>query len=128
MDELREHHDWSAYNAAEPATRTADDAQIWMISSQGDEKSIVLNSLREQALEGSDKRLGAFEWSAPDAATATDVEGVGSRQPEPWRAHQPRIIDGRRGPGGGGWRRAVGGLPNGVALPLRAPAESRDRC
>lgn len=81
MDELREHHDWSAYSAAVPATAAVPDAQVWMITNAGDDKSIVLNSLREQALRGDDPRLGIFEWSAPDGAEATDVEALAMANP-----------------------------------------------
>lgn len=51
MDELREHKSWDAYNAAVPATNAVAQAQIWFISNQGDDKSVVLNELREQALD-----------------------------------------------------------------------------
>jgi hypothetical protein len=81
MDELREHHDWSAFNAAVPATSAVPDAQIWMISNQGDDRSVVLASLRAQALSGADPRLGLFEWSAPDGATATDVNALSMANP-----------------------------------------------
>lgn len=81
MDELREHHDWTAYNAAVPATSAVRDAQIWMISNQGDDKSVVLASLRKQALDGTDPRLGLFEWSAPDGSKASDVEALAMANP-----------------------------------------------
>lgn len=81
MDELREHHDWSAYSAAVPATAAVPDAQVWMITNAGDDKSVVLNSLREQALAGEDPRLGIFEWSAPDGVEATDVEALAQANP-----------------------------------------------
>ena len=81
MDELREHHDWSAYNAAAPATSAVPSAQIWMITNQGDEKSVVLQSLRAQALSRTDPRLGIFEWSAPDGAAPTDVEALAAANP-----------------------------------------------
>jgi hypothetical protein len=81
MDELREHHDWSAYNAAVPATSAVKDAQVWMITNQGDEKSVVLQSLRTQALSNTDPRLGIFEWSAPDGALPTDVDALAAANP-----------------------------------------------
>lgn len=81
MDELREHHDWSAYSAAVPAMAAVPDAQVWMITNAGDDKSVVLNSLREQALAGEDPRLGIFEWSAADGAEATDVEELAQANP-----------------------------------------------
>lgn len=81
MDELREHHDWSAYNAAVPATSAVQDAQTWMITNQGDDRSVVLSTLRKQALSNLDPRLGIFEWSAPDGAKATDVEALAMANP-----------------------------------------------
>lgn len=81
MDELREHHDWTAYSAAVPATAAVPDAEVWMISNAGDDTSVVLISLRKQALEGADPRLGLFEWSAPDGAEATDVEALAMANP-----------------------------------------------
>lgn len=81
MDELREHHDWDAYNAAVPATNAVRDAQIWMITNQGDDRSVVLNALREQALSGVDERLGIFEWSSPEGVAATSVEGLAMANP-----------------------------------------------
>jgi len=81
MDELREHHDWSAYGAAVPATAAVPDAQTWMITNQGDDRSVVLASLRRQALDQTDPRLGLFEWSAPDGATATDIEALAMANP-----------------------------------------------
>jgi hypothetical protein len=69
LDELRQHADYSAHDAAVPATDAVPDAQIWGISNQGGDKAVVLNDIRESALahirtgEGDD-RLGLFEWSA----------------------------------------------------------------
>jgi hypothetical protein len=81
MDELREHHDWSAYSAAVPATAAVRDAQVWLITNAGDDKSVVLNTLRDQALRGDDPRLGIFEWSAPDGAEADDVDALAQANP-----------------------------------------------
>lgn len=81
MDELREHHDWSAYDAAVPATSAVPWAQIWMITNQGDDRSVVLSSLRTQAIQETDKRLGIFEWSAPDGAAATDLDALAQANP-----------------------------------------------
>jgi len=81
MDELREHHDWGAYSAAEPATSAVPDAQIFMISNAGDARSVVLNSLRDQAIRGDDPRLGIFEWSSPDNADPTDIAALAAANP-----------------------------------------------
>jgi phage terminase large subunit-like protein len=93
-DELRQHHDYSAWNAMEPAA-SHEWSQIMALSNAGDDKSIVLNDLRAAALDyigwaeqvGAenaadliaagqcpyDYRLGLFEWSAPEDADPEDV-------------------------------------------------------
>lgn len=81
LDELREHKSWEAYNAAKPATNAVDDAQIWGISNMGDEHSVVLNALREQALGGIDDRLGIFEWSSPEDMEPDDLEALAMANP-----------------------------------------------
>jgi hypothetical protein len=81
MDEVREHKDWDAYNAAKPATNAVRSAQIWMISNMGDDRSVVLNALREQAIERADYRLGIFEWSSPDGAEPDDLEALAMANP-----------------------------------------------
>lgn len=91
IDELREHADWSAWNAAVPAMNARPHGQAWGISNQGEESAVVLDSLRTSALgfiesgEG-DPRLGLFEWSAPDDSDPLD--------PEAWAAANPNL--GRR--------------------------------
>jgi hypothetical protein len=85
-DELREHGDWSAWNAAMPAMNAVPDAQAFAISNQGDERSVVLRALRKSALgyidsgEG-DRRLGLFEWSAPDGSDPTNVAALAQANP-----------------------------------------------
>lgn len=81
MDEVREHKDWDAYNAAKPATNAVRGAQVWMISNMGDDRSVVLNAIREQALSGLDERLGLFEWSSPDGMDADDPEAIAMANP-----------------------------------------------
>ena len=81
MDELRQHQTWSAYNAAVPATNAVRNAQIWMISNAGSDRSVVLNDLRDQALAAQDLRLGLFEWSSPDGMAATDPEAMAMANP-----------------------------------------------
>lgn len=81
MDEVREQHDWDAYNAAIPAMNAVPDAQAFLISNMGDDQSVVINALRDQALEGQDARLGLFEWSSPDEAEATDIKALALANP-----------------------------------------------
>jgi hypothetical protein len=59
------------------------DAQAWFISNAGDEGSIVLIALRKGAMTGKDRRLGHFEWSAPDGC---DIE-----DPAAWAAANPNL-------------------------------------
>jgi hypothetical protein len=79
-DELRQHHDYSAWDAMEPACSPMD-AQIWALSNAGSAESVVLNDLQDAARhfiatgEG-DRRLGLLEWSAPDDADPTDVDAL----------------------------------------------------
>lgn len=86
LDELREHQDWTAWNAAVPAMNAVPGAQAWAISNQGDDKSVVLESLRSSALEHieagvGDDRLGLFEWSAPDGSNPLDVDALSQANP-----------------------------------------------
>lgn len=86
LDELRQHHDYSAFDAAVPATNAVPDAQVWGITNAGGDKSVVLNDLRESALtylrtgEG-DHRLGLFEWSAPEDASPLDITALAQANP-----------------------------------------------
>lgn len=86
LDELRQHHDWTAWNAAEPTTNSIADAQIVALSNQGDDRAVVLDSLRSSALSfidtgDGDQRLGVFEWSSPDGADPTDVAALAQANP-----------------------------------------------
>jgi len=86
LDELRQHHDYSAYDASEPATSAVWDAQIVAITNAGSDKSVVLNDMREEALhfiktgEG-DPRLGIIEYSAPDGSSPVDIDALAQSNP-----------------------------------------------
>ncbi|MBB2502937.1 terminase [Amycolatopsis echigonensis] len=113
-DELREHHDWSAYNAAMPAMNAVPDAQAWLISNQGDYRAVVLDSLRKAALAAiedgtagdpdSEDRLGLFEWSAPDGSRATDIDALAQANPNLGHRIDPAGLlgDARRAEAAGG--------------------------
>lgn len=96
-DELRQHHDYSAWDAAEPATSAVWDAQIWGLSNAGDSRSKVLNDLRAAALafirtgEG-DPRLGLLEWSAPKNASPTDLRALAMANPNLGRRKDPDAL------------------------------------
>lgn len=88
VDELREHDDWSAWNAAVPAMNARPYAQAVCITNQGDDTSVVLESLRDAALRFletgvGDRRLGLLEWSAPDDCEVDD--------PRAWAAANPNL-------------------------------------
>lgn len=77
LDELREHQNWAAWGAVTKTTMARPNAQVFAFSNAGDDKSVVLNSLRENAMAAlkdpanADRSLGIFEWSAPDHIRCT---------------------------------------------------------
>ena len=81
LDELREHRSFEAYDASMYAMTARPSAQAVAITNQGDAQAVVLDALREPALEFietgvGDERLGLFEWSAPPGAAPDDTEGL----------------------------------------------------
>ena len=85
LDELRQHFSYVAWDAAEPAA-SKPDSQIWAITNAGGDRSVVLNELREAALEfiatgHGDYRLGLFEYSAPDGSSPLDVRALAQANP-----------------------------------------------
>lgn len=73
MDEFRRQFDWSCYNAAIPTQNAVWDAQAWIITNQGDYRSIPLHSLRKSALTGlktgkGNPMLFLAEWSGAPGA------------------------------------------------------------
>ena len=71
IDELREISE-EGYRAAIPTTRARPNAQTLLTSNAGDAFSIVLNDMRERALENPPKSFGFYEYSAPPHAKVTD--------------------------------------------------------
>lgn len=90
IDELRQHRTWAAWNAIKPTINARPYGQLWLISNQGDMRSIVLLALRRAGLanlgitgempdqapddigDEADPELGLFEWSAPPGSSMTD--------------------------------------------------------
>lgn len=94
LDELREYRDWSGWGALEKTRRARPSSQLWAISTEGDEGSLVLTSISEQgralAAEQSASDLAYFEWSAEAELARTD--------PLAWQQSNPalgRLIDAR---------------------------------
>jgi hypothetical protein len=81
LDELREQRDWSAWGALSKTTMAKAGALTVGISNQGDDESVVLNTLRTSALKGTDPSLGCFEWSAPPSCALSDVEAWAQANP-----------------------------------------------
>jgi hypothetical protein len=85
-DELRQHRDWSAHEAAENAMNAVPDAQAWAISNEGDDRAVVLTALKSQALTyittgAGDERLGYFGWTAPDDCACDDIDALAAANP-----------------------------------------------
>lgn len=86
VDELREHKNREAWDAATNAMNAVRDAQTICITNQGDDTGIVLDALRASALEYietgiGDPRLGLLEWSAPDGADPCDIDALAQANP-----------------------------------------------
>lgn len=81
VDELRTQKDWDAWGALTKTTIAQLLSLIVAISNAGEDESVVLNTLREQALGGEDESLGIFEWSAPDGCALDDPEAIAQANP-----------------------------------------------
>lgn len=85
LDELRQHHDYTAWDALEPTTSARPGSQIWALSNAGDDKSIVLNDKRAEALAaiaaGEDTDLCLLEWSAEEDADPLDGAALAQANP-----------------------------------------------
>jgi hypothetical protein len=91
IDELREHRTWEAYNSSIPTMNARPFGQAWLITNQGDERSVVLVDLRAtgvaniEALDAGqteiDEELGLFEYSAPPGADPLDPLALAAANP-----------------------------------------------
>lgn len=81
LDELREHRDWQAWSALSKTTTARMNGLIFAISNAGDDESVVLNALRDNALAGHDESLAIFEWSAEDGCELDDPKGWAQANP-----------------------------------------------
>src|SRR5215216_1012165 len=72
LDEIREHRTWEAWSASSKTTNARPRGQRWAISNMGDDGSVVLNHLREKAIEGADPSVFIGEWSAPPDCDTAD--------------------------------------------------------
>ena len=89
FDELREHRDRAAWDAATNAMNARPYAQCFSITNQCDDTGVVLDWLHKRALAGVETGEGdvcLLEWSAPKDCDVDD--------PEAWKAANPNL--GRR--------------------------------
>lgn len=99
-DELRQHHDYSAHEAAENAMNAVADAQAWAITNEGDDRSVVLHDLYDAGIEfittgDGDQRLGLFAWSARGGCDLLDVEETAQANPSLGRRVQWDSLKGK---------------------------------
>lgn len=85
-DELRQHRTYAAWDASVPATNGRPDSEVWALSNAGDDRSIVLNDERADAIaaiESGDPETTTFwaEWSAPDDFDPLNPEHIVQAQP-----------------------------------------------
>ena len=80
IDELREVNE-EGYRAAIPTTRARPNSQTLLTSNAGDAFSLVLNGMRERALENPPKSFGFYEYSAPQYCKVTDRSGWAMANP-----------------------------------------------
>lgn len=86
LDELRQHHDYSAWDASVPACNAVPDGQVWAITNAGSARSVVLHDMRDAALsfietgEG-DYRLGLMEYSCPPGSNPLDLRALAMANP-----------------------------------------------
>lgn len=94
LDELRQHHDYSAWNALEDTMSARHGSQLWALSNAGDDRSIVLNDKREEALKAiregdTSTDIMLAEWSAPDGSSPLDIEALCAANPNLGRRKDP---------------------------------------
>ncbi len=87
LDELRQHHDYSAHDAMVPAGNAVADFQAWALTNAGDARSVVLNDYRDQAVaalergDETDTDLCLMEWSALEDADPEDPAALAMANP-----------------------------------------------
>jgi hypothetical protein len=96
-DELRQQHTWEAYDAAVYAMNAVRNAQMVFITNAGSSKSVVLNSIRGEALAAidageTDVNVGLLEWSAPPGSHPTDVRAHAAANPQYGRRMDPETL------------------------------------
>lgn len=86
LDELRQHRDYSAWDAATATQNAITDRQAFAISNMGDASAVVLNDLIDQAEETvatgqGDPRFGAFLYTNAPDADPEDLDALAQSNP-----------------------------------------------
>ncbi len=86
LDELRQQRTWEVWASAYNAMNARPFGQVIAITNQGDDRGIVLDSLRNEAHRfintgKGDRKLGILEWSAPEGSSALDPEALAYANP-----------------------------------------------
>ncbi|MGO1553288.1 MAG: hypothetical protein ACTHXG_14475 [Micrococcaceae bacterium] len=85
IDELREQTSWDAWGALSKTTAAKRTGQVIAMSNAGDEGSVVLRTLRKNNIEaiesGTAKRVGHFEYSAPEECDMWDRDAWAMANP-----------------------------------------------
>jgi len=90
VDELREMQDFEVVSALEPTLTMSADPQMVFLSNAGDDKSVVLNSVRSRAeTNDAGDSLAYLEWSARPDRAADDLDGW--REANPAFGHYPQV-------------------------------------
>jgi hypothetical protein len=96
IDECREMRHWQGWAALEKTRRAQSSSQVWAISSEGDEGSVVLASLAEQGRSAA--RTGAatdaawLEWSAAPEAARHDPRAWAAANPALGHLIEPHVL------------------------------------
>lgn len=81
IDEARELLDFAFVAAARPTLAASPNGQTWYLSNAGDDLSVVLNGLRQRAVELGDPGLCYLEWSAAPDRDIDDPLGWAEANP-----------------------------------------------
>ncbi|MGV8852823.1 MAG: hypothetical protein ACOH14_06380 [Rhodoglobus sp.] len=112
MDEMREQQTWDVWGSVSKTKNAIFNSQLWGISSAGDVKSIVLQTLRNGAIRTirefdayvetgiqtieefantHDLATALFEWSAPEKCKLLDIDAI--LQSNPSVGYKPMFFD-----------------------------------
>lgn len=96
IDEARELLDFAFIAGARPTLTASRNPQTWFMSNAGDALSVVLNGLRQRAVELGDESLCYLEWSAAPDRELDDRHGWAEANPSLGRLISMATLQGFR--------------------------------